>query len=158
MRWGWLDLWRGGPANRPKHTHTKAETIDRLPTFAPSFRAGRRGILPMRTFNVGEEVGRKVVQHTLTPRDGVILGGACIFDLVPGPDGSMVPAFIMVTTAPSQLIATVTDRMPALLHPEEWGTWLGVHGTVAGDAKVMLRPYAGELDMACPNNPAPRLI
>ncbi len=136
--------------------HAKAETIDRLPTFTSSFHAGRRGILPMRIFNVGEEIGRKVVQHTLTPRDGVILGGACIFDLVPESDGSMALAFVMVTTAPNPLIATVTDRMPALLRPEDWGIWLGEDGATARNAKAILRPYAGELDMVLQPKPPPQ--
>lgn len=96
----------------------------------------------MRTFNVGEEVGKKVVQHVLTPPDGVVLGGACIFDLVPGADGAMMPAFVMVTTEPNPLIASVTDRMPALLAPEAWGAWLGEGGATGVEAKAVLRTSA----------------
>ena len=64
MRWGWPDRWSKVPMDRPKHMHARAETIDTLRTFKESF-AGRRGIVIVKTFNVGEEVGKKVVQHVL---------------------------------------------------------------------------------------------
>jgi putative SOS response-associated peptidase YedK len=79
--------------------HAKSATIDALRIFKDSF-AMRRGILPVRTFNVGEEVGKKVIQHVLTPRDGKPLGIAVIWDTVPNRDGVLIEAFVMVTTEP----------------------------------------------------------
>jgi hypothetical protein len=34
--------------------------------------------------------------------------------------------FAMVTVAANKLIGEITDRMPAVIPPEHWGTWLGV--------------------------------
>jgi putative SOS response-associated peptidase YedK len=65
MRWGWPDRWTRLPVDRPKHMHAKGETVDVLRTFKDSF-AMRRSILPVRSFNVGEEAGKKVIQHVLT--------------------------------------------------------------------------------------------
>src|SRR5512145_1787269 len=53
MRWGFSAKGAPTPA-RPKHIHVRLETIDTLPTFAPAF-ASARGILLVRTFNVGED-------------------------------------------------------------------------------------------------------
>ena len=146
MRWGWPDRWSAVPMDRPKHMHARAETIDTLKTFRGSF-AARRGILIVRTFNVGEDVGKKVVQHVLTPRDKNPLGLAVIWDEVPTREGESVPAFVMATTLPCPLIATVTDRMPAVLPPEQWAAWLGETDAPLEAVKGVLVPYKGELDM-----------
>jgi len=146
MRWGWPDRWTGMPVDRPKHMHAKSETVDVLRTFKDSF-ATRRGILPVRTFNVGEEAGKKVIQHVLTPRDGKPLGIAVIWDAVPNRDGVLIEAFVMVTTEPNALIGTVTDRMPAVLPPEQWGLWLGETHAPLSEVKALLVPYSGELDI-----------
>lgn len=146
VRWGWPDRWTGMPVDRPKHMHAKSETVDVLRTFKDSF-AMRRGILPVRMFNVGEEAGKKVIQHVLTPRDGKPLGIAVIWDTVPNRDGALIEAFVMVTTEPNALIGTVTDRMPAILPPEQWGPWLGETHASLSEVKALLAPYAGALDM-----------
>jgi putative SOS response-associated peptidase YedK len=147
MRRGWPDRWSKTPMDRPKHMHAKSETIDRLPTFAASF-AARRGIVAVKTFNIGEEVGKKVVQHVLSPPDGKPLGIAMIWDEVPTKDGELIPAFVMVTTAPNDLIGSVTDRMPAIIPPEQWGVWLSETGAPMEEVKAIPMPYRGGLDMA----------
>ena len=83
--------------------HARGETIDTLRTFKDSI-SKRRGILAVKTFNVGEEVGKKVIQHVLTARDGKPLGIAVIWDHVPNKDGDLVLAFVMATTLPNALI------------------------------------------------------
>lgn len=148
MRWGWPDRWGGEPLDRPKHMHAMGETVHQKPTFAPSFRAGRRGIIAVRTFSLGEEVGKKIVQHDVTPRDGCPLGLAVIWDTVPTKEGGEVLAFVMVTTAPNALAATITDRMPAVLAPEHWAVWLGETAAPLEEVRAVLVSYPGELGMA----------
>jgi putative SOS response-associated peptidase YedK len=139
MRWGWPDRWAGMPDDRPRQMHAKSETVDVLRTFKDSFTT-RRGILPVRTVNVGEEVGKKVIQHVLTPRDGKPLGIAVIWDRVSNRDGGLIEAFVMVTTEPNALIGTVTDRMPAILPPAQWGPWLGETQAPLSEVKALLVP------------------
>jgi hypothetical protein len=50
-----------------------------------------------------------VVQHVLTSRDGKSLGIAVIWDEVATKDGELIPAFVVVTTAPNALIGLITD-------------------------------------------------
>lgn len=165
MRWGFIDERSKEPMARPRHMHARAETIDRLPTFSAAF-AHRRGIVAVNTFNVGEEVSpRKTIQHVLTPRDRKPIGLVAIWEAVKVGDAELL-TFVMVTTAPKELIGSVTDRMPAVIPPEHWDTWLG---GPREEAKALLVPYAGELDMALqpkapprprgyPQSPAARLV
>jgi putative SOS response-associated peptidase YedK len=156
MRWGFIDRWSKTPLNRPRHMHARAETIDRLPSFAAAF-AHRRGLVCVRSFNVGQDVGSRTIQHVLTSRDALPLAIAVVWEQVQGPDGEPLLTFVMVTTPPSGLVGQVTDRMPAIVSPEHWATWLGETDAPAEEVKALLVPYPRALDMVLqPKAPAAR--
>lgn len=148
MRWGFSDRRAPNPA-RPKHMHARAETVDTAPTFAPSF-ASARGVLLTHTHNVGEALSSgKTKQWTVTPKDGRPLAMAVIYERWEnGPESLLT--FVMVTVPANALIARLTDRMPAILAPEEWPVWLGETGASAAEAKALLRTVEdqGGWDMA----------
>jgi putative SOS response-associated peptidase YedK len=45
--------------------------------------------------------------------------------------------FTIITTFANETACDLHDRMPMILEPEDWPTWLG---EVAGDPAEMLRP------------------
>jgi putative SOS response-associated peptidase YedK len=128
MRWGFPDPkdWR-----RPRPIHARAETIDTMPAFAAAFRDGQRGIVLAESFNEAPDSGD---QHIVTPAGPIGLafvwrrfdiGGAALF------------ACVMATVPANRLLRGLpTDRMPAVIAPEDWAVWLGEE---AGDARACLR-------------------
>lgn len=148
MRWGFVDRRAKSPLERPRHMHARAETIDVLPTFADAF-AFRRGILLTRTFNVGQEIpNARVIQHTIAPRDGKPVPIAVIWERWENRAEGSLLTFVMVTTPPNALIATVTDRMPAVIPAQNWPLWLGETGAALPDVKAILEPFEGDWTMA----------
>lgn len=148
MRWGLADARAKSPLERPKHIHARAETIDQLPTFAQAF-ASRRGILLTKTFNVGQRLPNgKTLQHTISPRDGKPIAIAVIWEKWENRNEGTLLTFVMVTTPPNPLIATVTDRMPAIVRREDWPLWLGETDVPLAQVKAILRTYSGDWDMA----------
>jgi putative SOS response-associated peptidase YedK len=139
MRWGFAGKDEINPA-RPKHMHARAETIERLPTFAQSF-AQARGILMVRTFNEGEELPNgKTKQWVITPSDAQPIGIAVICEQWEnGPQ--TLDTFVMVTVPPNALISRITDRMPAILPRETWAAWLGETQASTAEAKGLLQTY-----------------
>jgi putative SOS response-associated peptidase YedK len=153
MRWGFVDLRAKSPLERPKHMHARAETIDQLPTFADAF-AFRRGILLVRTFNVGQELSNgKTIQHTITPRDGKPVGIAVVWEKWENRNEGTLLTFVMVTTPPNALIAEFADRMPAVLRPEHWRLWLGETDAPLSQVKAILQTYDGDWDLAEQESP-----
>ena len=138
MRWGFSK-----PENasfKPDHMHARAETIDTRPTFAESF-AERRGIVLVETFNEGEEQpGGKTKQWVIRPNDRRPIAIAVIWEEWQGESGSEA-TFVMVTTPPNALIGRITDRMPAILHQEDWPLWLGEIDTPIAALKGLLRTF-----------------
>ncbi len=49
--------------------------------------------------------------------------------------------FIQVATPANALISRITDRMPAILQPEDWATWLGETDASPADVKAVLRTF-----------------
>ena len=156
MRWGLIppgskDLRRSKPI-----IHARTETIDVKPAFRAAF-AARRAILPVTTFNEGREITpTKTEQYVLTPRDDAPIGIAVVWDRWVEPHGGALLSFAMVTVPPNALIATITDRMPALIAPADWPLWLGEVPATPAQLKALLKPSARDLDLRKAEKPPSR--
>jgi putative SOS response-associated peptidase YedK len=131
MRWGFPDPadWR-----RPRPIHARSETIDQTPAFAQAFRDGQRGIVLVQSFNEAPDDGR---QHVITPAGAI--GIAFVWRRFNIADQTLL-ACVMATVPANTLIATVpTDRMPAVLAPEDWAVWLGEQPATPDAVKNCLR-------------------
>ena len=131
MRWGFPDPadWR-----KPRPIHARGETIDSVPAFAAAFRDGQRGIVLAETFNEAPDSGE---QNTITPAGPV--GLAFVWRRFQLGDQAML-ACVMVTVPANALIAGLpTDRMPAVLAPEDWAMWLGETDATPDRVKACLR-------------------
>jgi putative SOS response-associated peptidase YedK len=155
MRWGFPDPqdWR-----RPRPIHARAETIDSMPAFAAAFRDGRRGIVLAQSFNEAPDDGKggSGGQHVVTPAGPVGLAFVwrrfemerfqekCAAVFRPEPrenkDGPALFACVMVTVPANRLLTGLpTDRMPAMIAPEDWAVWLGEEPAGPAAVKACLR-------------------
>ena len=154
MRWGLVPRGAKDP-NRSPFIHARADTIDERPTFADAFRH-RRGLVVVRTFNEGKEIApRRTEQHTITPNDGKPVAIAVIWERWGEPHGAMLESFAMVTVEANRLIGTITDRMPAIVQPDQWAKWLGEEPAGGEELKAMLTPFEGDWTMR-PEKPRPQ--
>jgi putative SOS response-associated peptidase YedK len=154
MRWGLVPRWEKDPVEGAKFIHARAETLDAKSAFADAF-ARRRGILVVKTFNEGKEIApKKTEQHVVTPKDGKPLAIAVIWERWGEAHGGSIDTFAMVTVAANALIGAITDRMPAIVAPENWGKWLGEEPAHAEELKAMLAPFDGDWEMQ-PEKPTP---
>ncbi len=155
MRWGLVPGSAADPAGAKPHIHARAETIDTKPTFRDCF-ARRRGIVVVSTFNEGEEVTpSRTQQYVLTPRDGAPVAIAVLWERW-GSGETLLLSFAMVTVEANPLVATIADRMRALLDEGDWAKWLGEEPATAEELKAMLRPAPREFDMRRAGRPPSR--
>lgn len=167
MRWGFAGKNDANPS-RPKLMHARCETIDSKPTFAKAFANGR-GILFVHTFNEGEELPNgKTKQWVITPNDAKPIAIAVICEEWRNGTDTL-QTFIQVTTPANALISAITDRMPAILQPNDWPLWLGETGASLAEVKAVLQTYDDEggwkmtpqepsKQTKRPTHPQPRLI
>src|SRR5579863_2219763 len=133
MRWGFphpQDL------KRPQPIHARCETIDTTRVFADAFHDSQRGIVLVETFNEAPESGS---QHIVRP--AVAVGIAFVwrrFEIADMP--APLFACVMVTVPANHLLSGLpTDRMPAILAPDDWATWLGEEPATLEAVKACLK-------------------
>jgi putative SOS response-associated peptidase YedK len=124
LRWGlvpgrWAERRSGAPL-----INARAETLERQPAFAESFRE-RRCLIPADGFYEwrNDESGKTPVWISLA--DGELFAFAGIWAALPARDGaSDLHSCAIVTCEPNELIRPLHDRMPVVLTPEAEGRWL----------------------------------
>lgn len=139
MRWGFPhpDNWQ-----RPQPIHARAETIETTRAFAQPFRDGQRGIVLARTFNEAPDIKGPTIQHTITPDAPV--GMAFVWRRFDIAGREPLLAACMVTVAANALLSGLpTDRMPAVIAPDDWATWLGEDDASPERAKQCLKTVEG---------------
>ena len=69
------------------------------------------------------------------------------------PVGEKVRSFAIITTTPNELCTKIHNRMPVVLEPAAWPTWLGEEPADAPHLKALLAPYPSEEMIAWPVSP-----
>jgi putative SOS response-associated peptidase YedK len=119
-RWGLVPHWQAGGRGAAKMINARAETVARTPAFAASFRR-RRAIVPADGwYEWKPRPGRGRQAYYLTPADGRPLA----FAGLTARSAAGVLTCAVVTTAALGELAGVHDRMPLLLPPDRWSSWL----------------------------------
>jgi putative SOS response-associated peptidase YedK len=69
------------------------------------------------------------------------------------PAGEWVRSFAIVTTTPNELCAELHNRMPVVLRPEAWPTWLGEETAAPRQLKALLAPFLSPAMTCWPVSP-----
>jgi putative SOS response-associated peptidase YedK len=73
--------------------------------------------------------------YYITSADESLLAFAGLWDVWEKPDGETLTTFTIITTMPNELTQRLHDRMPVILEPADYRTWLE-----ADDPRELLRP------------------
>jgi putative SOS response-associated peptidase YedK len=97
----------------------------------------RRCLIPADGFYEWKgEIGKKQAFHLHRPDDG-LFAFAGLWEPWMGADGSEIETGLIITTEPNREVAAIHPRMPVVIAPEYYETWLT--GEVK-DAAPLMRP------------------
>jgi putative SOS response-associated peptidase YedK len=154
FRWGLVPFFAEGPKARSPLINARAETVETASSFRTAF-ARRRCIVPAEAFyewrrHRDPATGRvqRSEPFAIRLRSGEQMAFAGIWAIWRDPaTAQRLYSLAIVTGQPNELVAEVHDRMPVILHPDDWDAWLD-EGARPGELRPMLRPYpAKELRM-----------
>lgn len=77
-------------------------------------------------------------------RDERPFGFAGLWERWEGEGGQVINSCTILTTEANEILRPVHDRMPVILHPDEYEVWLETDVRKLGLIKEMLRPYPAE--------------
>jgi putative SOS response-associated peptidase YedK len=140
MRWGLIPSWATDPAVGQRMINARAETLSGKPSFRNALRH-RRCIIPADGFYEWRKDPGGRTPIYLRPRDGRTFALAGLWDTWISPGGEALDSFTIITTAANDLVATLHDRMPAILRPADETLWLDPAVTDPAIVEPLLATY-----------------
>ncbi|HEY3522636.1 MAG TPA: SOS response-associated peptidase [Candidatus Limnocylindrales bacterium] len=142
--WGLVPHWAAEAAPRTGRRsppfNARAETLERSPLFAESFRR-RRCIVPVDAFyEWRRELDGSRQPHAIRRADGRPLALAGIWAGARLPSGEVKRTFAIVTSGPNAALAPLHDRMPVVVPEDAWDRWLDRSGPADGELSALLGP------------------
>ena len=147
LRWGLIPAWAKDPAIGHRLINARSETAAEKPSFRAAYRH-RRCLIPADGFYewrregktrqpwlFGLRGGAPFVFAGLWERWTVPAGATLTGSLAEHSPGDTVETCTILTTAANETVAPVHGRMPVILPPDAYGSWL------AGE-DVPLTPYS----------------
>jgi putative SOS response-associated peptidase YedK len=139
LKWGLLPYWTKAPAKARKPINARSETAATSGMFRAALK-NRRAIVPCdafyewRTMPDGAKEPFAIGRQDRAP---VALAG--IWEGFKDQQGEVTRSFAIMTTTANATMAFLHDRMPVILEPDAWGTWLDGPDN---DAMALMRPAA----------------
>ena len=129
MRWGLVPHFAKGLADFKGFStfNARAETLLTSATWRVPFRK-RRCLVPADGFYEWKKLDdsskpqKDPYAITLTNGEPMAFGG--LWDAWKEPDGSWLQSFSIITTEANEIMATIHNRMPVIVHRRDWVEWL----------------------------------
>jgi putative SOS response-associated peptidase YedK len=143
--WGLIPFWAKDAKIGYSMINARAETVAEKPAFRTAFKQ-RRCLIPADGFYEWQALpGAKTKQPwfvSLRNREPMAFAG--LWEIWKSPEGRNLESCTIIVTAANDLMQPIHERMPVILAPEDWETWLAPHQTNPKILKNLLQPYPGE--------------
>jgi putative SOS response-associated peptidase YedK len=101
--------------------------------------------VPIEAFYEWKKLGPKEKQpYAIALAGGGIMALAGLWENWKSPAEEWVRSFTIITTTPNELCAGIHNRMPVILPPKAWPTWLGEDEVESDAVKALLAPYPAD--------------
>lgn len=165
--WGLIPMWAKDPSIGARLINARSETLAEKPSFRGSFKYKRCLILADGFYEWKTVAGKKTkIPYYIHMNDRHPFAFAGLWDSWESPDGSSLKTCTIITTEPNELMATLHNRMPAILHPRDYVKWLDPSPQTPESLLPLLKPYPADAMTAYPvstlvnkpGNDSPELI
>ena len=155
MHWGLIPHWAKDIKKLPLLLNARAESLVIKPSFKHAFRR-QRCLIPASGFYEWKQMadGRSKQPFYISAKDGNPLSFAGLWESATV-DEVVINSCTIITTKSNELIHPIHDRMPVILPPEAWDTWL-TPSPLPDDIlmAILMKPLASEHMHLWPVSPA----
>ena len=141
MRWGLIPFWAKDDKIGSRLINARAETVAEKPSFRAAFRK-RRCLIPADGFYEWKKLDDKTKQPYfigLRHDDPFALAG--LWEHWTGPNGNPVESCTIITCPANESLAKLHDRMPVILHEDDYDRWLDPQNKQFEELQSLLVPY-----------------
>ena len=138
MRWGLMPSWVKDPKNFTLLINARGETAAEKPAFKNALKR-RRCLIPADGFYEWKSIGGRKQPYALVHNQGPI-AFAGLWETWMGPSGEEVDTAAIVTAEASRDIRHIHTRMPVVIQPKDFETWLDCPNVDARDVAPLMVP------------------
>ena len=143
-RWGLVPSWSKDPAIGNRLFNARGETVTEKPSFRSAF-AKRPCVVPVDGFYEWDHrAGHAKQPNYFTRTDGQPMLIAGLYERWHDPeapsDAQPLVTCTIITTAPSDDMDEIHDRMPVVLEADDVETWINVRDHEPDERTLLLRP------------------
>lgn len=138
-RWGLIPSWVNDSTEIQHPINAKAETAAIKPMFRHAFRKSRV-LVPADAFYEWQAVTDGKQPWLIRLKEDEPMGMGGLLEHWQGPQGEVL-TFSILTTESNPLMVKIHDRMPVIIRPENYATWLDPEFTDVNQLQMMARPY-----------------
>ena len=143
-RWGLLPGWIRNPDKMPTPINARVETVAEKPMFRSAWRKSRI-IVPASGYYEWHTAGGEKQPFFIHPTDDTLFALAGLLER-----HNDTLSFALLTTAANPKLATIHDRMPVILRPESYASWLDPTITNSDLVRTLAGQYPAESISAYP--------
>ena len=148
LRWGLIPFWAKDSKIGTRMINARSETVAEKPAFRAAFRQ-RRCLVLADGFYEWQRLERGKQPFYIRQRDEGPFAIAGLWEYWEGPEGG-IESCTLLTTQPNDLVRPLHNRMPVILHPDDYDLWLDRSVQEPALLQPLLRPYSPEDMMAYP--------
>lgn len=142
FQWGLIPSWAKDPKIGYSMINARAETVAEKPAFRSALKK-RRCLIPADGFYEWKREGKTKTPMYIQLKNGEPFALAGLYEFWKMPDSDkVIKTCTIITTEPNSLMEKIHDRMPVIIKPESYDTWLTPDDLPAPEALSMLKPYA----------------
>lgn len=150
LRWGLVPFWADDPSVGNRLANARAESLAEKPSFRAAFKQ-RRCLIPADGFYEWQAPasGMRKQPWFVRRTDGDLFALAGLWERwqpkrsgkdETGDDADVLETCTILTIAPNALMAPIHARMPVIIDPRHYASWLSPKAS-AEDARAMLAPW-----------------
>lgn len=144
MKWGFVPVWAKDPNMGYKLINARDDGIFEKPMWR-SVILKKRCIIPADGFYEWKKttIGKKVQKQPfyIHPKQIELFSFAGVWETWKDVEGIEHKTYSIITTEPNKEMASVHNRMPVILHPEDEASWLESTKVTRSDIEPLLRPF-----------------
>jgi putative SOS response-associated peptidase YedK len=155
MHWGLIPPWAKDIKKLPLLLNARSESLATKPSFKHAFRR-QRCLIPASGFYEWKQMADRRTKQPfyISAKDGNPLSFAGLWESATV-DEVVINSCTIITTKSNELMHPIHDRMPVILPPEAWDTWL-TPSLLPDDIlmAILMKPLAAEHMQLWPVSPA----
>lgn len=139
LYWGLIPSWSKDPTMGARMINARAETVTEKPSFRTAFKR-RRCLIVADGFYEWRKTGSKKQPYYFHLDQHQPFGFAGLWEHWQG-GGDEIQSCTILTTTANETMSSIHDRMPVILHPQDYDLWLDPTIESAERLYPLLRPY-----------------